>query len=64
MLINKNKGEARSISKQSLRSNTINRFKLNRTQDLKQFVQGVSSEQAQGSIKNYLKQLKDKHHYL
>lgn len=56
--------EARGISKQGLRCDTINRFKLNRVHDLNEFVNAVSSEQVQASIKNYLKQLKEKHSYL
>lgn len=56
--------EARGISKQVMRRDTINRFKLNRAQDLNRFVSAVSSDQVQASIKAYLKQLKDKHHYL
>lgn len=56
--------EARGITKQLIRSDTVNRFKLNRVNDLKEFVESTSSPSVQVSIKNYLKTLKNQHHYL
>ena len=58
------KGEARGLTKQSLRADTIGRFQLSRAKDLDEFVGQISSGNVQASIKGYLKNLKSQHRYL
>lgn len=56
--------EARGITKKSLRRPLLDRFALNRDNDLKEFVNQITSDHVQHSIKEYLKQLKEKKSYL
>ena len=63
-MINLKKGEARSITKKMIRQKTVDKFTLNQIEDMKMFVDSVSSNYVQESLENYLIELKKKHKYL
>lgn len=56
--------EARSITKKMIRQKTVDKFTLNQIEDMKMFVDSVSSNYVQESLENYLIELKKKHKYL
>ena len=56
--------EARSISKLMMRQDTLDRFTLNRVNDLDSFVGSTSSPAVQTSIKSYLNKMKNQHKYM